>query len=183
MGCDDGDDSDDDGVVGTAGIATTNPEAESSGSETGDAADSGGGPTGAMTSDSGGIDSTGGPAEDTGPAPMECDEPALPAASFATDIYTPIIAERCSCHVVGVQSGLAMPDAPTALLNLVDMVAASELPLVVAGDRDASYLWAKVNGTADDVRGGGGGQMPLGMTLACNELEAFGAWIDAGAAP
>ena len=173
----------DDGPGATEGIGTIGgassgdpTEADDDDDDDDDGPDTGGSDTG----DSGG-DSTGEAEDDSGAD--ACDLEPLPANSFATDIYTPIISVRCSCHVVGAPNGLAMPDAMTAQTNLVDMMAMSELVLVTAGDRSLSYLWAKVSGGQDDIEGGGGGQMPLGDTMPCNEIDAIGAWIDGGALP
>jgi len=181
-GCAGDDSSGDDGPAATEGIGT--PGDSSSGATEGDDDDDDDDvqDTGMMGTDTGGSGDDG----STGPATTGaggCDLEPLPSASFATDIYEPIITARCSCHVVGAPNGLAMPDALTAQTNLVDAMAMSELVLVTPGDSDMSYLWAKLTGLQDTIEGGGGGMMPLGDTMPCNEIVAIGAWIDGGALP
>ena len=182
-GCGETSPSDDDGAATEGGIATTRSDTtttETGGSETADGETSDTPPP-PMTDD-GDATSTGA-ADETGTTPTACEAPELPATSFATDIYDGILADNCSCHIVGAPNGLAMPDAATALPALLDGMTDSALVLVTPTDRDASYLWAKINGTADTVRGGSGGRMPLGGVLDCAQIEAIGAWIDAGAQP
>lgn len=120
-----------------------------------------------------GGDTTGDPSESSGEAGL----------SFATDVY-PIISDSCSCHVGQSAGMLAMPDAPTAYGNLVDMPAVqAPLDLIEPGAPDESYLWAKVNGTQDDV-GGSGQAMPLmQMELSAADLGVIEQWIVDGALP
>lgn len=182
-GCAGGESDNDDGPAATEGIGPSEGGSEDS-TEAGDDDDD---DDDAQDTDAAGSD-TGGSEDDgsTGAATTGaggCDLEPLPSASFATDIYAPIISMRCSCHVVGAPNGLAMPDAMTAQTNLLDAMAMSELVLVTPGDRDMSYLWAKVTGIQDSIEGGGGGMMPLGDTMPCNEVAAIGAWIDGGALP
>jgi hypothetical protein len=62
----------------------------------------------------------------------------------------------------------------------------AELLVIEPGDRDRSYLWAKVNGTHRGA-GGEGELMPppdsQNDPLSQEALDALGAWIDAGAMP
>ena len=180
-GCAGGENGNEDGPAATEGIGPAEGGSDDP-TEAGDDDDDDAQDTGMAGSDTGGSGDEG----STGPATTGaggCDLEPLPSASFATDIYEPIISMRCSCHVVGAPNGLAMPDAMTAQTNLIDAMAMSELVLVTAGDRDMSYLWAKVTGVQDSIEGGGGGMMPLGDTMPCNEIVAIGAWIDGGALP
>ena len=172
-----------DGAPATDGIAL--PTSDGSGAQStgtgGEGEDDGAGVTGSSTAPApgsedgaptGGVDSTG-PSNDDDPGPV---------LSFAPDLYDPIIAPRCSCHVAGVAGGLPMPDAATAFENLVNGMGESGLPLVVAGDASMSYLAAKVQGEHVEF-GGDTGQMPLGGTLTADEIGTFAQWIDTGALP
>ena len=108
------------------------------------------------------------------------DVPDMP--SFETDIW-PIVEPRCAtefCH--GVVPPL-MLDAVGSYDNFVDVTGAvSPLPYVTAGDADGSYLWHKLVGTQNSATAGGmGGKMPATGELCLTELEAFYAWINAGA--
>ena len=102
--------------------------------------------------------------------------------SLAADVYpmwNP--PARCDCHTPG-SGGLKMGTVDEAFMNLVG-VAAQEAPLsrIEPGDREASYLWHKINGTHVEV-GGSGNQLPLGAPpLDPVIVELIGQWIDDGA--
>lgn len=120
----------------------------------------------------GGSSSTGGESTTTG----------FEGLSLAADVYpvwNPPV--RCDCHTPG-SGGLKMGTIDEAFMNLVG-VPAQEAPLsrVEPGDREASYLWHKLNGTHIEV-GGSGNPMPLGAPpLDPDTLELIGQWIDDGA--
>ena len=100
---------------------------------------------------------------------------------FATRIQ-PIFSESCSCHLSSVGSGGLSLQAGMAYDNLVGVPSAGApmFTRVVAGDGDASYLIAKLEGTHLEM-GGLGAQMPLGGTLSQDRIDEIRAWIDEGA--
>lgn len=94
--------------------------------------------------------------------------------TFASAIR-PVLEARCtSCHSgADPDGGLDLEAAPTSLVN----VASGQDPRlrVAPGDPDASYLIAKLEGTA-------GTRMPLGgAALPAPTIATFRAWIAAGA--
>ncbi|MEO0326163.1 MAG: hypothetical protein AAF447_24655, partial [Myxococcota bacterium] len=108
------------------------------------------------------------------------------ALSFATDVYAPIIAQRCSpCHTEGASGGLDMRDAATAFGSLVEVDAAGaacrgEGPRVASGDPDASLLVNKIEAETPRC----GNAMPLGRdSLPASEQETVRRWIAQGAQP
>jgi hypothetical protein len=103
--------------------------------------------------------------------------------SLAADVYpmwNP--PARCDCHTPG-SGGLKMGTVDEAFMNLVGVPAqeAPDLSRIEPGDREASYLWHKINGTHVEV-GGSGNQMPLGAPpLDPAIVDLIGQWIDDGA--
>jgi hypothetical protein len=104
-----------------------------------------------------------------------------PMGEFDTRIQ-PIFSERCTCHLSSVGSGGLSLRAGLAYDNLVGVPSAGApmFTRVVAGDADASYLIAKLEGTHLEM-GGLGAQMPLGGTLDQDLIDEIRAWIDEGA--
>lgn len=119
--------------------------------------------------------------------------------SFATDIQ-PILDGACvpSCHTATPAAGSGLPwgDYSGGLgymkwLGADGMGAASlesqALKLVEPGDREASYVWHKVNNThLGPPANGSLDPMPPPtsmLTLAPADKESIGQWIDGGANP
>lgn len=89
-----------------------------------------------------------------------------------------VFAARCNaCHGTSATGGLDLATDPAAALINHPAATDAALTLVVPGDPDASFLWAKVSGTQAD---GQGGVMPPGG-LAADEQEIIRAWIADGA--
>ncbi|MEO1273755.1 MAG: hypothetical protein AAFX99_37240, partial [Myxococcota bacterium] len=57
------------------------------------------------------------------------------------------------------------------------------LDYIEPGDSDSSYLINKIEGTQDDIDGGGGGQMPLGGVMPPEEIALIRDFIDNTLAP
>jgi hypothetical protein len=104
-----------------------------------------------------------------------------PMGEFDTRIQ-PIFSESCGCHLTSVGSGGLSLRAGMAYDNLVGVPSAGApmFTRVVAGDADASYLIAKLEGTHLEM-GGLGAQMPLGGSLSQDIIDEIRAWIDEGA--
>ncbi|MDB4980020.1 MAG: Tryptophan synthase alpha chain, partial [Myxococcales bacterium] len=121
--------------------------------------------------------------------------------SFATDVWTPIIMNKCKpCHTTNSDAGLSMKDAATGYKSLVGttmgVAAMNDLMCtmlsaakkrVVPGDPDHSYLWIKVNGTDASLAGPKCGiAMPKAgsnLTLTAAEKTTIHDWIMSGAKP
>ena len=58
----------------------------------------------------------------------------------------------------------------------------STYPLVTPGNVLESYLWHKLNGT-QSMAGGSGTSMPLGVTIADEDLLRIEDWIQTGCQP
>lgn len=106
------------------------------------------------------------------------------ALSHAADIR-PIWDANCvtGCHApMGTGSSWFIVD-DGIYGNLVDAEAtqAPGTKRIVPGDRNASYLWHKLNGTQAQVGGSGTAMPPPPATLAAADLEKIGQWIDQGA--
>jgi hypothetical protein len=105
--------------------------------------------------------------------------------SHAADIQ-PIWDANCvtACHTTGGSAQTYILFDMDAYGQIVDKPSGSypALTLVTSGDRDASYLWHKLNGTQVEA-GGGGSKMPLAGMLSADDLEKVGSWIDQGAKP
>lgn len=113
----------------------------------------------------------------TGPAgPPTGGAPTL--SQLQTSIFTPKCA-IAGCHAgPGAEQGLDLSVGKT-YVNTVG-VAVTEAPAytrVTAGSSADSYLYMKVAADPRIV----GAQMPFGGMLAAAEIDAIGAWIDAGA--
>lgn len=129
------------------------------------------------------------PTDSTTGSPIRCPEETTGAGamSFEADVW-PLLTPTCqglpgTCHDAG-SGGLTMLDAASAHANLVG-VPSTGAPLVRVepGCPDASYLWAKINGTQNEV-GGGGGRMPQGLSpLPQASLDTIEEWIINGAQP
>lgn len=98
-----------------------------------------------------------------------------------------LFAQRCSgagCHIDhGQQPGGQLdlsPDVMCAQLIGVPAVEVATQVRVEPGDAAASYLWCKLAPECEQ-RPPGATQMPLGASLAPDELDLVAAWIDAGA--
>lgn len=119
------------------------------------------------------------PVVDPDPDP-EPDPDPDPDPSTACDDVAPVVAlfgTRCAaCH-----SGATFPDLrPEALPQLTETASLlrPDALLVVPGDLEASFLFAKMNNTQGD---GGGALMPLGAATPIDEVAVVRAWIEAGA--
>jgi hypothetical protein len=106
-----------------------------------------------------------------------------PAAPSFGEVYD-ILAATCGggrsgCHITGMSSDLALPDAQLAydhLVNVDSVKCPGEL-LVVPGDAEASLLVTVLEGGAECVKA-----MPLGRDpLSAEQIATIRAWIDAGA--
>jgi hypothetical protein len=104
-----------------------------------------------------------------------------PMGEFDTRIQ-PILDDSCSCHLTTLGSGGLSLLEGMAYDNLVGVPSAGApvFTRVVAGDADASYLVAKLEGTHLEM-GGLGAQMPLDGTLGQDVIDEIRAWIDDGA--
>lgn len=140
--------------------------------------------------------STTGSPTTTGMTMTSAADTAASGPSFATDVQ-PILDGACvtGCHAPG---GTGAPwgdftagSAYTKWLGPDEMGAASlesqALKLVDPGDREASYVWHKVNNThLGPPANGSLDPMPppsSGMMLADADRETIGLWIDGGANP
>ncbi len=85
-----------------------------------------------------------------------------------------------SCHGAGT-GGLTLDGTAADHDRLVGAASTGDpsKTLVVAGDADASYLVAKLEGAAGIV----GDTMPPGSTLSDENLQLVRDWIDGGALP
>jgi hypothetical protein len=118
---------------------------------------------------------TGGPidgGDDAGPGI------AAKLSSIRSDIFTPNCSAT-SCHggANPVQGLDLASDGVRARLVDVDSSVAGQ-KLVVAGDPDASLLYLAVK---EGFSSAGIRQMPPGVELSAEKLEAIRAWIEAGA--
>lgn len=91
------------------------------------------------------------------------------------------------CHTTGgIGAAWFLLDPGSAYDSIVDKPSISfgGLTHVTPGDHTTSYLWHKVNGTQNDV-GGGGTIMPQPpkMKLSQADIDKIAAWIDQGAKP
>lgn len=105
---------------------------------------------------------------------------------YVADIQ-PIWDTSCvaGCHAPGgtaTAGPLLAADKSYAMLVGQMSPTVVSLKLVEPGDPDASYLWHKLNGTQEDV-GGGGLSMPFGATLDPEQLAKIEKWIEDGAQP
>jgi hypothetical protein len=108
------------------------------------------------------------------------------AVDYETDIQ-PIWDANCTtgCHVAGGSASgwfvITPGDSHASLVGKQSIELAS-MQLVAPSDRDASYLWHKINNTHVEV-GGNGTAMPPppAAALSTADLDKIGAWIDAGA--
>lgn len=108
--------------------------------------------------------------------------------SHAVDIQ-PIWDDNCvdGCHTpsgTGATWFILSDGAAYDALVEKSSISFPALTLITPGDRDASYLWHKVNGTHFDV-GGGGTRMPQppANPLADADIDTIARWIDEGCAP
>ena len=103
--------------------------------------------------------------------------------SFMVDVWEPILAPICTCHVGGA-GGLVMGDnAEQAYAAMVGVMAnGAPLAYVAAGDVSGSYLVHKLEGTQIEV-GGQGSMMPLAGQLNAGQVDTIKQWIADGALP
>lgn len=84
---------------------------------------------------------------------------------------------RCAgCHIGRDLGGLRL-DAPFTQTTVAVPSRASALRRIEPGNRQASFLWHKVNGSQANV--GGGGRMPQNGMLTRIQVERLGGYIDA----
>lgn len=144
--------------------------------DTGEGADTGGADeqSGQDSGDDGGQQSEGGLCED------KFDPGEVTFAGTIVDIFD----QRCGtagCHdKKGIAPLLAGEASHEAIVG-VQAGGSVRLDYVEAGDPNESYLWHKVNGTHEGVKGGGGQLMPVGTELCANEYRALYTWILEGA--
>lgn len=112
------------------------------------------------------------------------DETGFGPLSHAVDIQ-PIWNEACvaDCHESGGLNQDVLLNGGEAYDELLmGFPVAATIPYVEAGDPDRSYLLHKLDGTQDEVPGGGGSPMPLGKPLLpAQTREKIRAWIAQGA--
>lgn len=150
----------------------------------GDDGDDGDGDDGDGGDDDGDDDDDGGDADSTG-------DDGTPTLSHDADIQ-PIWDSYCVdvCHEAGGEWALLDMTPGNAYDAIVEAVGNQNqlMNLVEPGDPDASYLWAKLNGTQVEA-GGSGVDMPKARAgeeagiLTTAELETIEAWIAQGAPP
>jgi hypothetical protein len=107
--------------------------------------------------------------------------------TFEADIY-PIITANCSCHVLGADGMLEMPDAPTAYSNLFMVPSTQEpnLNRVTPGDAANSYIHQKITGTQaglsdTNVQMPNTGTQLSTSPLSAEQMAMFEDWINDGA--
>lgn len=132
-----------------------------------------------------GTDTTG-DTDDTDTAPTTTGGPI--DVDYETDIQT-IWDASCTtgCHTAGGTAAswfVITPGGSHDALVGKNALELQTMQLIAPGDREASYLWHKINNTHIDV-GGSGTPMPPppAAALSSDELAKIGAWIDAGANP
>ena len=107
--------------------------------------------------------------------------------SWETDVFPQVIEGNCGCHAQG-SGGLTMTNAQDSYANIVGVAStqAAGFDRIEAGDPAASYLLAKVKGTAGEApfNGSNGSQMPKGgPPLSPDTIALLEQWITEGAAP
>jgi hypothetical protein len=121
---------------------------------------------------------------DTSTADTSTDDTGPAGLSFAADVYGPIIAPKCGCHMPGA-GGMVMGNDATSAYAVIVGVASEDVPglsRIEPGDPTASYLFHKISGTQVDV-GGLGSTMPLGDSLTADQVMVIEQWILDGAQP
>ena len=99
-----------------------------------------------------------------------------PAGPTQEQVAAILIAACNGCHIGGTSGGLSLAgDFTQATVNVPS--GQSDLDLIEPGDRAASYLYRKVEGTHIEA-GGRSSRMPLGAALTAEEVETIGLWID-----
>lgn len=165
VGCDDG------GGSASDTDATTMPTTNDTSSATEDTTD--------------GTDATSDGTDATS-APTTTDTTGGVAVDYAADIQ-PIWDANCTtgCHTAGGTAAtwfLITPDVSYDSIVDKPSISFGSLTLITPGDRDASYLWHKINNTHFEAGGGGTAMPPPPATaLGSADLDKIGAWIDAGA--
>lgn len=109
---------------------------------------------------------------------LGCGEPVDDFATIESEIFMPSCAYS-SCHGGG-EGGLILGQGMSydELVGVEAVGVPGEIR-VVPGDSAASYLMAKLNGTAGIV----GDVMPPDAPLDAELIDRVAAWIDAGAEP
>ena len=89
-----------------------------------------------------------------------------------------VVDQACTaCHGQQTYAGLDLRQ----IADVIDQPATqATLDLVEPGDRTASYLWRKLEGT-HGAAGGSGTAMPPSASLSAQDLQIVGSWIDDGA--
>ncbi len=99
-----------------------------------------------------------------------------PAGPTEAEVAAIFMAACNGCHIGGTSGGLSLAgDFTQATVNVASRQ--SGLDLIEPGDRAASYLYRKVEGTHIEA-GGRSSRMPLGGALSAGEIETIGLWID-----
>ncbi|MDC0722476.1 hypothetical protein [Nannocystis bainbridge] len=106
--------------------------------------------------------------------------------SWETDVYPQVVEGNCGCHQQG-SGGLTFTNAQDSYANIIGVAStqAAGFDRVTAGDPNASYFLAKVNGTSGEAPfNGNPAQMPLGGSpLDGATIELLEQWIADGALP
>lgn len=107
--------------------------------------------------------------------------PKLADVSHDRDLQ-PIWDRECvSCHAGHRDGRLSLMAGEGRDHLLGPSSQARDLPIVVPGDADGSYLLAKLEGRALDFPGGHNTPMPPVTLLPPDEIALVEAWIEAGA--
>ena len=112
-------------------------------------------------------------------APVDCSEGAAPepTVSFFDDVQTVFDFNCVFCHQAGAENARLNLEYGIAYERLVNVPSSeSELPRIVPGDPERSYLLHKVRGTHRSV-GGTGTLMPPGGPLPDRDLAILVAWV------
>ncbi len=105
-------------------------------------------------------------------------------ATYSADVEGLFLSHCHSCHSTEDPRGDLVLDPGTGYSRLVSVPSTQEpsLHLVVPGDPEASYLWAKLMGTTEQGKG-----MPRTLfgakKLPAEDLEKVRRWIASGAKP
>lgn len=106
--------------------------------------------------------------------------------SHAADIL-PIWQANCltGCHAPGGlgEAWFVVDDNVYSALVDADATQVNGMKRVVPGDRNASYLWHKLNDTQSSVGGSGTAMPQPPATMPASDIEKIGEWIDQGAKP
>jgi len=99
-----------------------------------------------------------------------------PTGPTQAEVAAIFLATCNGCHIGGASGGLSLAgDFTVTTVNVRS--GQSGLDLIEPGDRAASYLYRKVEGTHIEA-GGRSSRMPLGAALSADDVETIGLWID-----